>query len=181
APSRTFLISDRRPSAGGATRHFRGQRSPRAAGPGSRERGSSPMSSGAASGRMYLIDAHSLIFQGFHAIPAMTSPAGLPPHALCGFTRDLLFWRTEKKPESLVCASARAEPPFRDELYADYKAHRPPMDDDLALQLPLIHELVEALGLPVLSHPRYEADDVLATVAAAAAGRALDAFLCTTD
>ncbi len=53
---------------------------------------------------MYLIDAHSLIFQVFHAIPAMSSPSGLPTNALFGFTRDLLWLREEKKPDYLICA-----------------------------------------------------------------------------
>src|SRR5207253_9133978 len=106
------------------------------------------MASGNDQGCMYLIDAHSLIFQVFHAIPAMTSPTGLPTNALFGFTRDLLFLRADKKPDYLLCAFDRPEPTFRSELYPDYKAHRPPMDQDLPAQLPLIEELVGAKGIP---------------------------------
>jgi DNA polymerase-1 len=134
----------------------------------------------AATGTLYLVDAHSLIFQVFHAIRGMTSPSGLPTNALFGFTRDLLFLRA-LRPDYLLCAFDRAEPTFRSDLYADYKAHRAEMPSDLQLQLPLIHKVLEALNVPVLSHPRYEADDVLATVARAGAGRGLDVFLCTSD
>src|SRR5205807_246198 len=123
---------------------------------------------GAANGRMYLVDAHSLIFQVFHAIPEMSSPSGLPTNALYGFTRDLLFLRTEKKPDYLLCVFDKPGPTFRDALYAEYKAHRTPAPDDLHAQIPLICQLLEAMNLPVLGQPGYEADDVIATVATAA-------------
>ena len=139
------------------------------------------MSSAAESGCLYLIDAHSLIFQVFHAIPAMTSPAGLPTNALFGFVRDVLYLRTEKKPDYLLCAFDLSGPTFRDELYPEYKAHRSPMPDDLQPQIPLIRRFLEAMRVPVVSKERYEADDVIATVAKAAAQRGLEVFICTTD
>jgi DNA polymerase-1 len=138
------------------------------------------MPSGTAPGATYLIDAHSLIFQVFHAIPRMSSPSGLPTNALFGFARDLLFVRG-LRPEYLVCAFDRAEPTFRSEIYPEYKAHREAMPDDLQLQLPHIHRLLEALAIPAVSHPRFEADDVLATIAVAAAARGQDVYLCTSD
>src|SRR5262245_40878027 len=131
-------------------------------------------------GRLYLVDAHSLLFQVFHAIPEMSSPSGLPSNALFGFTRDLLFLRG-LKPEYLVIAFDRAEPTFRDQLYPQYKANRDPMPDDLSAQVPHIERLIEAFQLPVLSVAGYEADDVIATVARAAAARGLDVFICTSD
>ncbi len=130
---------------------------------------------------MYLIDAHSLIFQVFHAIPTMTSPAGLPTNALFGFTRDVLFLRTEKKPDFLVCAFDVSGPTFRDRIYPEYKAHRAPMPDDLVPQIPLIRQFLDAMRVPVLGLEGFEADDLIATVATAAANRALDVLICTTD
>src|SRR5207248_10406719 len=103
------------------------------------------MASGTAPGRMYLIDAHSLIFQVFHAIPAMSSPTGLPTNALFGFTRDLLFLRNEKKPDYLIVAFDEPGPTFRDHIYPEYKANRSAMPDDLQPQLPMIHRLLEAM------------------------------------
>jgi DNA polymerase-1 len=142
------------------------------------------MPPGAATERIYLIDAHSLIFQVFHATarggPSMTSPTGLPTNALHGFARDLLYLRG-LKPDYLVCACDLSEPTFRSDLCADYKAHRSPMPDDLQLQIPHIWRIVEAFGVPLLSHPRFEADDVMATVAVAAAARGFDVRLCTAD
>ena len=74
---------------------------------------------------LVLVDAHALIFQLFHAIPAMTGPDGRPTNALFGFARDLLFLRDELKPTYLVCAFDTPEPTFRSALYPEYKArHR---------------------------------------------------------
>src|SRR2546426_4971190 len=103
------------------------------------------MPAGAASGSLYLVDAHSLIFQVFHAIPEMTSPSGLPTNALFGFTRDLLFLRQDIRPEYLICAIDPPGPTFRDTLYPAYKANRKAMPDDLQLQIPLIQRLVGAM------------------------------------
>src|SRR5947207_11882241 len=139
------------------------------------------MSAVASAGSMYLIDAHSLIFQVFHAIPAMTSPKGLPTNALFGFTRDVLFLRTEKKPDYLLCVFDVAGPRFRDRLYPEYKAHRAPMPDDLQPQIPLIYQLLEAMRVPILGQPGFEADDVIATVARSASQRGLNVFICTSD
>ena len=139
------------------------------------------MSAAVMNGCMYLLDAHSLIFQVFHAIPEMSSPTGTPTNALFGFLRDLLTIRLEKKPEYLVCAFDLPGPTFRDGFYAEYKAHRKPMPDDLSLQMPLIHELVEAMGIPLLSAPTFEADDIVATVATAASAKGIRVFICTTD
>jgi DNA polymerase-1 len=138
------------------------------------------MPSGTATGTFYLVDAHALLFQVFHAIRGMTSPAGLPTNALFGFTRDLLFLRT-LRPDYLVCAFDRSEPTFRTALYADYKAHRAEMPSDLQLQIPHIHRLLEALAIPAVSAAGFEADDVLATLARAGAERDLDVFICTSD
>src|SRR5438105_223994 len=132
-------------------------------------------------GCMYLVDAHSLIFQVFHAIPEMSSPSGLPTNALFGFTRDLLYLRTDKRPEYLVCVFDTSGPTFRDSLFADYKAHRAPMPDDLQLQIPLIRQLLEGMRIPVLSKQGFEADDVIATLARAGEQRGLDVFICSSD
>ncbi|MCI0683276.1 MAG: DNA polymerase I [Gemmataceae bacterium] len=130
---------------------------------------------------LYLLDAHSLIYQVFHAISAMSSPTGLPTNALFGFTRDLFYLRNDKKPTYLVCAFDVPGPTFRDKVYPEYKAHRSPMPDDLQLQIPLIHELLEAMRVPVVGVEGYEADDVIATLARAAEGQGIDVFICSSD
>ena len=130
---------------------------------------------------LYLLDAHSIIYQVFHAISNMSSPTGLPTNAVFGFTRDLFYLRNEKKPTYLVCAFDVAGPTFRDEIYPEYKAHRSPMPDDLQLQIPLIHELLEGMRIPVLGVEGYEADDVIATLAKAGEREGIDVFICSSD
>src|SRR5947209_376655 len=109
------------------------------------------MPAGAANGSMYLVDAHSLIFQVFHAIPEMTSPSGLPTNAVFGFARDMLDLRAQKKPDYLLCAFDLPGPTFRDKIYPEYKAHRPPAPPDLHTQIPLIKTMLEAMHIPVLA------------------------------
>ena len=130
---------------------------------------------------LYLIDAHSLIYQVFHAIVRMTSPDGLPTNAVFGFTRDLIYLRNEKKPGYLICVFDVAGPTFRDKIAADYKAHRKPMDDDLQLQIPMIHEVLDAMRVPTLGVEGFEADDVIATLACEGAERGMNVFICSSD
>jgi len=114
---------------------------------------------------VYAVDSHSLIFQVFHALPEMTSPRGEPVGAIYGFVRDILQLLETRQPDALICAFDLPGPTFRHKLYNGYKADRASMPEDLASQIPKIRELMEALGIPVLSKPGYEADDVLATLA----------------
>jgi DNA polymerase-1 len=111
------------------------------------------------------IDAHSLIFQVFHAIPEMTSPHGEPVAAVYGFIRDVLqLWET-RQPDAILCAFDLPGPTFRHQFYDAYKADRSEMPADLQPQIPKICEVLDALGIPVLTSPGFEADDVLATLA----------------
>jgi DNA polymerase-1 len=130
---------------------------------------------------MFAIDAHSLVFQVFHAIPMMTSPTGQPTNAVFGFTRDLLWLRQEKKPDYLLVAFDLSGPTFRDQLFDQYKANRSPMPEDLESQIPMIRQLLDAMNVPVLECAGYEADDVLATLAVAGERQGLDVCLCSAD
>ncbi|HXT57079.1 MAG TPA: DNA polymerase I [Pirellulales bacterium] len=129
----------------------------------------------------YVIDANSLIFQVFHAIPEMTSPKGEPVNAVFGFVRDLLYLMNDKKPDFLFCAFDMSGPTFRHELYADYKVHRAEMPGELVPQFPAIRRAVEALGIPLLELPSFEADDILATVARMTDELGGECFLVTAD
>lgn len=114
---------------------------------------------------VWVIDAHALIFQVFHAIPDMTSPQGQPVNAVYGFTRDVLFLLEQKKPDYLICAFDLSGPTFRHTLFSDYKIQRSEMPADLRPQIPLIRRVLETLGVLIIELESYEADDVLATVA----------------
>ena len=134
---------------------------------------------GPSAERMYLVDAHSLIFQVFHAIGEMSSPTGLPVNALFGFARDMLFLRQEAGLPRLRFDRGRADRPHQ--VYKEYKAHRAPMPDDLCRRCRSSSSFVEAMHIPVVTAPGYEADDAIATVARAASQRGIDVFICTSD
>ncbi len=114
---------------------------------------------------VWVVDANSLIFQVFHALPEMTSPRGEPVSAVFGFTRDMLYLLEQKKPTYLFVAFDGPEQTFRHEMYADYKAHRGEMPIDLLPQFEPIGRVLAALDVPVLALAGYEADDLLATIA----------------
>ena len=130
---------------------------------------------------VYVVDSHSLIFQVFHALPEMTSPRGEPVGAVFGFTRDVMSLLEQKKPDYLFCAFDVSGPTFRDAMFAAYKEHRSAMPADLVPQIPAIERVLDALAIPVLGAPGYEADDILATVACITAKRGGECVLVTGD
>ncbi|MFW6124892.1 MAG: DNA polymerase I, partial [Pirellulales bacterium] len=129
---------------------------------------------------LYILDAHSLIFQVFHAIPEMTSPDGQPTNAVYGFTRDVLNI-LHRKPDYVICAFDAAGPTVRHEIYPQYKANRGPMPDELRPQIDMILRLLDAFEIPVLALEGYEADDVIATVVTEAADRDVHAEIVSAD
>lgn len=130
---------------------------------------------------VYAIDANSLIFQVFHAIPEMTSPQGDPVNAVFGFTRDVLNILSQKKPDYLFCAFDLSGPTFRHEMYTEYKGHREDMPEDLVPQIPLVREVLGALGVCLLEKEGFEADDLLATIATLAEEGGGSCVLVTAD
>ena len=114
---------------------------------------------------VWVVDSHSLIHQVFHALPEMTSPSGEPVSAVYGFANDLLRLLETKKPDFLFCAFDLPGKTFRHELYEPYKAGRVAMHEDLVPQIRNARRMAEALGIPTLQMPTFEADDVAATVA----------------
>ncbi|MEX0678147.1 MAG: DNA polymerase I [Pirellulales bacterium] len=130
---------------------------------------------------VWVVDANSLIFQVFHALPEMTSPRGEPVSAAFGFTRDMLYLLEQKKPDYLFVAFDGPERTFRHELYEDYKAHREEMPVDLVPQYEPIRRLLAGLGVPILEFNAYEADDLLATIAHQVNELEGDCYLVTGD
>ncbi len=130
---------------------------------------------------VYVVDAHSLIFQVFHALPEMSSPRGEQVGAVFGFVRDMLYLIEDKKPDALICAFDLPGPTFRDELFDAYKAERGEMPDELVGQIPKIERVLEAIGIPVLTCQGYEADDVLATLARICDEAGANCFIVTGD
>lgn len=130
---------------------------------------------------VYVIDAHSLIYQVFHAIPEMTSPSGQPVGAVYGFVRDMADLLAKKKPNYLFCVFDHSGDTFRNEIFADYKLHREEMPTDLRPQIANTRRLLDALGIPSLAVPHVEADDVLATIARQTEQLGGECILVTSD
>jgi DNA polymerase-1 len=130
---------------------------------------------------VWVIDANSLIFQVFHALPEMTSPRGEPVSAVYGFTRDMLYLLEEKKPDFLLVAFDASEQTFRHELYENYKGTRSEMPVDLIPQFEPIRRLLAGMNVPVLELGGYEADDILATIAHEVNEREGECYIVTGD
>ncbi|HEX5472116.1 MAG TPA: 5'-3' exonuclease H3TH domain-containing protein, partial [Lacipirellulaceae bacterium] len=130
---------------------------------------------------VYAVDAHSLIFQVFHALPEMSSPRGEQVGAVYGFVRDMLYLIEEKKPDALICAFDVSGPTFRDQLFEAYKAERGEMPEELAGQMPKIKRVLQAFGIPIVTNEGYEADDVLATIARLCDEAGANCFIVTGD
>jgi DNA polymerase-1 len=130
---------------------------------------------------VWAIDTLSRVYQLFHALPEMTSPQGEPVSAVYGFTRDLLDIVERRKPDYVFCAIDLAGPTFRHERFEAYKATRAEMPGDLVTQIPLVRRLLEVMGIPCLSMAGFEADDVLATLAARTVARGGTCTLATAD
>ncbi len=128
-----------------------------------------------------LVDGSSYLYRAFHALPPLTSAAGEPTGAILGVTNMLLKLLREYDPEYVAVVFDAKGKTFRDELYAEYKAHRPPMPDELRQQLEPLKDIVEALGLPLVQISGVEADDVIGTLAIQAKESGMDTFVSTID
>ncbi len=128
-----------------------------------------------------VVDSHSLIYQVFHALPAMTSPQGVEVGAVQGFLRDIANLLQQWKPNYLICAFDESDITFRNQLFDRYKAHREEMPEALRAQMGLIVESLRVLGIPRVSVAGFEADDILATIAHRAAPHGARVLLVTSD
>jgi DNA polymerase-1 len=131
--------------------------------------------------RLFLIDGSSQMYRAYHAIRGLSGPDGRSTNAVYGFTTMLKKLLTDHTPEFIAASFDLAGRTFRDDLVADYKANRAPMPSDLAEQIPLVHEACEALGVPILTSARFEADDVIGTLAVQAQRSGFDVAIVTGD
>ncbi len=131
--------------------------------------------------KLYLVDGMSHVYRAFYAIQGLTARDGQPTNAVYGFTNMLRKLISEEKPEYLGVAVDVPGPTIRHEKFADYKATRRPMPDDLIVQIPSILEVCSVLQVPVLSHQGYEADDVIGTLTQKATAAGLVVVIVTID
>ncbi|HYV07674.1 MAG TPA: 5'-3' exonuclease H3TH domain-containing protein, partial [Blastocatellia bacterium] len=131
--------------------------------------------------RLFLVDGMSQIYRAFYALPSLSNSKGFPTNAIYGFTMMLRKLINEYKPDYLGVALDSSGPTFRHETFATYKATRQTMPDDLSPQLPYITRVCEALRIPTTIEPRYEADDIIGTLARQAEQAGLDVVIVTND
>jgi DNA polymerase-1 len=131
--------------------------------------------------RLFLVDGMSNIFRSYYAIRGLSNSKGLPTNAAYGFTVTLRKLIKDHRPDYLGVVLDSKEMTFRQEQYAAYKAHRPDMPEDLVAQLPYILRVCEALRVPVVRIPRYEADDIIGALAKQATEAGLQSVVVTND
>ncbi len=131
--------------------------------------------------RLFLIDGNSLLYRSYYAIRDLSTSQGFPTNAIFGFVAALRKILDQEKPEYLGVVFDIKGPTVRHLAYKDYKAQRRPMPEDLAAQVPVLKEVLQALRIPTAEYENYEADDVLATLARRAAGKNVRAVIVTTD
>ncbi len=131
---------------------------------------------------LYIIDGHAHIYAAYFApMRPLTSPAGEPTKATYIFTAAVLGLIKRVKPDMLVVALDSKAPTFRAEIYPDYKAHRPPMPDDMPAQIDRIEQILAAMNIPILRLDGFEADDIIGTLATNASSRGIDTYICSKD
>ena len=130
---------------------------------------------------IYLVDGSSYIYRAYHAIQGLANSQGLPTNATFGFTRMLIKLLEDRLPEYLIMLFDSKGPTFRHKIYEEYKANRPPMPEDLSIQIPYIKEVTRGLNLPLLELEGYEADDLIGTLAAKAEEAGFSVVMVTGD
>ena len=132
--------------------------------------------------KLFLVDAMAHIYRAFYApMVRMNAPSGIPtkvPFLFANIVRRLI---KDYQPEYIGIVFDTSKPTFRDKLFEAYKAQRPPMPDEMSMQLPYVRRLCEAMSLPILELDGFEADDVIGTVAKQAANKKLDVFVISND
>ncbi len=130
---------------------------------------------------IYLVDGSSYIHRAYHAIRNLSNSKGLPTNAIFGFTKMLMKLLDDKSPDYVAVTFDAKGPTFRHEIFQDYKANRPPMPEDMAVQIPYIKEVVAGLNLKILEMEGYEADDIIGTIAGLSRDQGLNVVVVSGD
>jgi len=130
---------------------------------------------------VYLVDGSSYIHRAYHAIKGLANSKGLPTNAVYGFTRMLIKLLDEKSPDYIAVVLDARGPTFRHRLFKEYKATRPSMPEDMAVQIPYIKEVVAGFDIAMLEKEGYEADDIIATIAVLAKNLGLNVVIVSGD
>lgn len=130
---------------------------------------------------LFLVDGSGFIFRAYHALPPLTRPDGTPVGAVMGFCNMLSKLLSTHRDAHIAVIFDAARKNFRNDIYAEYKAHRPPAPEDLVPQFPLMREAAVAFGLPIMEMEGYEADDIIATYAKLAEAEGTKVTIVSSD
>ena len=130
---------------------------------------------------LVLVDGSSYLYRAYHALPPLTTRSGQPTGAIKGVVNMLRSLLRQVRPTHVAVVFDAPGKTFRDDIFPEYKAHRPPMPDDMRAQIAPLHALVKALGLPLICEPGVEADDVIGTLARQAAEAGWPVLVSTGD
>ena len=133
------------------------------------------------SGKLVLVDGSSYLYRAFHAMPNLTNSQGEPTGAVYGVVNMLRRLLKEQPSEYFAVVFDAPGPTFRDQMYPKYKANRPPMPDELRGQIQPLHDVISALGLPLICVKGVEADDVIGTLAVAASEMGIETLIASGD
>ena len=131
--------------------------------------------------KIVLIDGHSILNRAFFGVPPLTNSEGLHTNAVYGFLNIMFKILDEEKPDYLTVAFDRSEPTFRHQMFDAYKGTRKPMAQELREQVPVMKEVLQAMGIKIVEMPGYEADDLLGTIAGMAEVQGMDASIISGD
>ena len=134
-----------------------------------------------AANSQILVDGSSYLYRAFHALPSLTASSGQPTGAIKGVVSMLRRLQKDYPNHTLIVVFDAKGPTFREEMFSQYKAHRPPMPDELRQQVEPLYAIIRAMGLPLIVHPGVEADDVIGTLAARAEAAGCEVVISSGD
>lgn len=131
--------------------------------------------------RLFLIDGHFLLYRAYYAIRHLTNSQGFPTNAIFGFLSMMRKLQDKENPAYLGIVFDAKGPTIRHEAFKEYKANRKPMPEDLAVQIPVLKKILKAMHIPTVEHEKYEADDVLGSLAKKASAKKVHSVLVSSD
>jgi DNA polymerase I len=131
--------------------------------------------------RVYLVDGSAYLYRAYYAIRNLSNSKGFPTNMVFGFTRMIMKLLKDKRPEYLAVVFDSGAPTFRHEIYPEYKGNRSPMPEEMAVQIPIVKEIIDALLIPMIEKEGYEADDLIGTLARQSESAGFEVIIVTGD
>lgn len=131
--------------------------------------------------KLLLIDGHSILNRAYYGVRGLSNSKGVPTNAVYGFLNMMFKYIEEEEPDYITVAFDVSAPTFRHKMFEEYKGTRKPMDEDLRVQVPMIQEMLEAMGITIVKKEGYEADDILGTISRIGEAKGMDVAILSGD